>query len=375
MEKGMENKKIKVYLQYPWKFPDSPYYKYLINCPPKSISFDNAKKKGGAITNRRFFWLLIILKRKIRKLVKVMNIVIPNARLSPVGNYDLIHCCHCLSKNTNKPWVADIEMMGSFSMPFDQRSKTLEKVGKYLRSKNCKKILPWTKSIEKDILQSFPRFKEKIEVVYPAVPEIKNLKKPKNKNIKIIFIARYFGLKGGEVALEVLERLRKKYNIEGIVVSDVPEKIKLKYPKIKIHGLVSQKELFKIMTSSDIFLYPSLMDTFGFSLLEAMSFGLPIITVDTNWTKSRKEIVEDGKNGFIFDIKEKMYSGELRRDKEIVIRKLVENTSKLINDRNLREKMSKECIKTIKEGKFSMKNRNEKLDRIYKNALEYEKVY
>jgi len=49
-------KPIKVYLQYPWKFPDSPYYKYLIESPPKGISFQNIQKQKGVITNKRFFW-------------------------------------------------------------------------------------------------------------------------------------------------------------------------------------------------------------------------------------------------------------------------------------------------------------------------------
>jgi len=40
-------KKIKIYLQYPWKFPDSPYYKYLLKNPPKNVSFEGAKKQMG----------------------------------------------------------------------------------------------------------------------------------------------------------------------------------------------------------------------------------------------------------------------------------------------------------------------------------------
>ena len=31
--------KIKVFLQYPWKFPDSPYYNYLVKYPPKNIEY------------------------------------------------------------------------------------------------------------------------------------------------------------------------------------------------------------------------------------------------------------------------------------------------------------------------------------------------
>ena len=48
-------KTIKVYLKYPWKFPDSPYYKYLIDSPPKGIQFSNIQREKGVITNAAKF--------------------------------------------------------------------------------------------------------------------------------------------------------------------------------------------------------------------------------------------------------------------------------------------------------------------------------
>lgn len=362
-------KKIKIYLQYPWKFPDSPYYKYLIDSPPEGIEYLNAEKQKGVITSKRFFWFSNFLKRNIRRWTNKFNLAIPNAHLSPEGDYDLIHCAHCLSKNKDKPWVADIESWWSMYISGYKSEKARKKVKKILFSKSCKKIMAWTESTKRDILQKHPEIKKKIEVVYPAVPEIKNLKKQKNKKLKIIFIARYFDIKGGLIALEVLERLRKEFGIEGIVVSNVSEKLKEKYPKIKIYNLIPQEELFKLMKSSDLFLYPGSVDTFGFSLLEAMAFGLPTITINTKDTKSRKEIIEDNRTGFIFDVKEKLSFDKIRESEEIIIKKLIKNTSKLIKNKLLREKMSKECIKVIKEGKFSIKERNKKLKRIYYEAI------
>jgi len=362
-------KKIKVYLQYPWKFPDSPYYKYLIDSPPEGIKFQNTKKQKGVITNKSFFWFSNFLKRNIRKWTKKLNLFIPNAHKSPKGNYDLIHCAHCLSKNENKPWVADIEMISSFAISGWNTKKEQEKVRKILLQKNCKKILPWAKATKEDILKYFPEIKSKIEVVYPAIPEVKNLKKPKNKKLKIVFVARYFDIKGGLIALEVLEQLRKKYGVEGVVISNVPENLRKKYSKLKIYNLLPHEKVLNILRSSDLFLYPSSVDTFGFSLLEAMAFGLPIITINTEWTKSRKEIVENNKTGFIFNVGGPLNFEKIDEREERVIEKLIENTSKLIENKKLREKISKNCIKIIKEGKFSIKERNKKLKRIYEEAI------
>jgi glycosyltransferase involved in cell wall biosynthesis len=99
-----------------------------------------------------------------------------------------------------------------------------------------------------------------------------------------------------------MERLRRKYEIEGIVVSDVSEELKKKYSELKIYDLMEQEKLFELMREADIFLYPGSVDTFGFSLLEAMSFGLPILTINTERTRSRREIVKNEKTGFILEV-------------------------------------------------------------------------
>ncbi|MEI7719017.1 MAG: glycosyltransferase family 4 protein, partial [archaeon] len=303
---------MKIYLQYPWKFPDSPYYKYLIQSPPPEAEYLNVANQKGVITSKKFFWFSNFLKRNIRMATNLFNLAIPNAHLSPRGEYSLIHCAHCLSKNTDKPWVADMEGVWSMGISGMNTTRGRNKVREILLRKNCKKIMPWSESTKEEILKVFPEIKDKLEVVYPAVPEIKNLRKlahkrvssskQSNKKLKIIFVARYFDIKGGRIALEVLERLTKKHNIEGIVVSDVPNELKEKYTNIRIIGLIPQKELFSLLATADLFLYPSAIDTFGFSLLEAMAFGLPVITINTVHTKSRKEIVQNGKTGLIFDV-------------------------------------------------------------------------
>ena len=373
----MNKKKIKVYLQYPWKFPDSPYYKYLVNSQPKGIEFLNTKKQKGVITNKRFFWFSNFLKRNIRRWANKLNLVIPNAHLRPKGNYDLIHCAHCLSKNKDKPWVADIESVWSMWLSGMNTKKGEEKVRKILISKNCKKIMPWTEHTKKQILKKFPEIKDKIEVLSPAVPTQK-LKRKRNRSITILYVSRYFWVKGGLIALKVLSKIKKKYRnlVEIKFISDVPDEIKKEFSDININNLISQENLFKIYQETDILFYPGIADTFGFALLEAMSFGIPIISINTNDTPSRKEIVKNGKNGLIFDVdrkitrfREKDYVEMNLKIGKKVEERLFQNLSKLIENKSLREKMLKNCQKIIKDGKFSVKVRNEKLKKIYAEAL------
>ena len=362
-------KETKIYLQYPWKFPDSPYYKYLINSPPGGIVFQNTRAKKGVITSKNFFWFSNFLKKQVRYWSNKLNLEIPNAHLSPKGDYDLIHCAHCLSKNKDKPWVADIESWWSMFLSGYNSKKSMKKVENILRSKNCKKILPWTEATKRDILEKFPAIKDKVELLYPAVPKINNIKKHENKKLKVIFVSRYFHLKGGLIALEVLEKLRKTHGIEGIVVSSVPERLKQKYPALKIYNLLPQQELFKLMMSSDIFLYPCFSDTFGFSLLEAMSFGSPIVALNTPWTPSMKEIVHEGVHGFLENVNFIPSQKKIGKQEREIIKALTYKTEKLILNKNLRTKMSRNCLNEIGSGKFSIEKRNKKLKKIYREAL------
>jgi len=154
---------------------------------------------------------------------------------------------------------------------------------------------------------------------------------------------------------------------------DTTKKVYEKYKsnkQIKFIGMVPQKKLFEeIYPQTDIFLYPSFTDTFGFGITEAMSFGIPVVCCDGH---SREEIVEDGKTGFVVETKlgdyvPNSFLESLQR--EDIIKNLEEKTRKLVLDKNSRNKMSKNCIKVIKEGKFSIKERNKKLKRIYEETL------
>ncbi|MEX0932604.1 MAG: glycosyltransferase family 4 protein [Candidatus Pacearchaeota archaeon] len=361
-------KSTKVYLQYPWKFPDSPYYKYLIDNPPKRIKYLNIETQTGVITNKWKFLFSNSLKRTIRDTLNFLNLHIVNAHKSPEGDYDLIHCAHCLSKNSNKPWILDVEGVWQFYIGKKTKSSK-KKVRGILLEKNCKKILPWTESTAKEIIKEFPEIKDKVEVIYPAVP-LPKIKKVKRKEINLLFVGRYFYAKGGFHALEVMDKLTKKHsNVKGIIVSEVPEEIKKNYSenkKIKFFGLMPQKDLMELYLNSDILIYPGYSDSFGFAYLEAMSFGIPIMTVDGF---ARKEIIKEGKTGFVFGRPSEINPNKIGHNEQKLISQILTKTEQLIKNKNLREKISQNGIEEIKNGKFSIKERNKKLKRIYLEIL------
>jgi glycosyltransferase involved in cell wall biosynthesis len=51
-----------------------------------------------------------------------------------------------------------------------------------------------------------------------------------------------------------------------------------------------------LYSSSDIFVLPSLKETFGIVFLEAMHYGLPIVTTNVS---AMPELITDGENGLL----------------------------------------------------------------------------
>ncbi|PKM92360.1 MAG: hypothetical protein CVU81_00880 [Euryarchaeota archaeon HGW-Euryarchaeota-1] len=124
-----------------------------------------------------------------------------------------------------------------------------------------------------------------------------------------------------------------------------------------------QKKLFEeIYLKTDILVYPSFTDTFGFAITEAMSFGIPVVSVEGH---SRNELIDNSKTGFIVNLPENFSFNLNQIENKELLKNLEEKTEELIKHKNLRNNMSKNCLKEIENGKFSIKNRNKKLKRIW----------
>ena len=367
----MKDKKIKIYIQYPWKTSDSQYYRSLLDNPPRRIEYLSDNKKIGMITNKTKFQIQHFLKNSMRNFLRFTGISLANIKKTEIKEeYDLIHCAHCLSKN-DSPWVADFEAAWQMWVLGKKSKKSYEKIKNTLLKENCKKIIAWTEDSKKDILKEFPEIGKKIEVVPYAMPFPDKLKKKRKQNITLLFIGRYFYGKGGLHTLEVFDRLTKKYdNVAAAFISSTPRKIIEKYrqnKKIKIFGLMPYEKIKKeVFPKADIFIYPGYGDSFGFAFVEALAFGLPIVTVDGF---ARKNIIEEGKTGYILNRPKEFSIESIGENEKKIIDQMVNKTSLLIENKKLRQKMSKEGIKTVKNGKFSIKERNKRLERIYSEAV------
>lgn len=349
---------------------DSPYYNYLVSFPPKNVKFYGTGKAETVLSNPSFFKRFFFAKRVMKKAISISNL--PNLVFSLQKDADIFQCSHCLLLNDFR-WVVDFEDYWAFSVTSSVSSSSIGKsiIAKMLKKNNCRKILPWTVAAKNKLSQAIKtkEILDKCDVVYPAVP---TFGKTRSGEIpSMLFIGRYFFQKGGLFFIKAVEKLKKKYDFDATMISfTVPRDIQEKYKNImKIFKSVDKQTLLKkVYPSTDIFFYPGFSDSFGFALLEAMSFGIPIVTADAF---ARREIIEDGKNGFVLRTPEGVNEFKLGKKEDLLVAKMVEKISVLIEDENLRKKIGRQNRRAIERGKFSINVRNKKLREIYEGALKY----
>jgi len=132
----------------------------------------------------------------------------------------------------------------------------------------------------------------------------KHLSLPDYK-ISILFVGQLINRKAPDLLLDVYSRLRlKNNNIALIFVGDGPLRAKLKeicdknkIPDVIFTGWVDERTKSIYYAISDIFVFPTKYDVWGFVVNEAMASGLPIIASET--AGCTDDLVLDGVNGYV----------------------------------------------------------------------------
>ena len=112
-----------------------------------------------------------------------------------------------------------------------------------------------------------------------------------------ISVGRIAAEKNVELALRAFREARRgRPALRMVVVGDGPARGKLQaaYPEARFVGVQRGDELAAHYASADAFLFPSLSDTFGNVVLEALASGLPVLSFDC---AAAAEHVVDGVSG------------------------------------------------------------------------------
>ena len=286
------------------------------------------------------------------KLSKIAPIVWTFHDMFPITG----HCAYSFECEKWKTGCGNCERLDIYPSIKKDRTKFLWNYkNKIFNSANFTIVTPslWLK---KCVEESFLKNKD-IRLIYNGI-NLKNFTKsdkfearktlqlPEDK--KIVLFSADGGVKnpfkGGEFVFQAFEKLK---NHKDILFLNIGGKNEEKSENWLDFGYVKDPQtMAKLYSAADIYLFPTLAETFGMTIVEAMSCGLPVITFETGGVP---EIVENSKTGFVVEYK----NGEM----------LALALEKLLNDNDLRQKMAENAVEANK--KFSSK----------RMALEYLRLY
>lgn len=178
----------------------------------------------------------------------------------------------------------------------------------------------------------------------------RQIEKALDNKLNLLFAGRVSLLKGTPYLLNALNILKSPYVNARLIGSIAIRQEKLKeYSRwSKIIGAVPRSKIFQHYQWADIFVFPTICDGFGLVQVEALNFGLPVIT-----TPNCGSVVRDGVEGFIVPI----------RDAEA----LADRIDRLAKDRELLRWMSHNARKRAKE--FGWKEYTRQLVESVKRSL------
>jgi glycosyltransferase involved in cell wall biosynthesis len=126
-----------------------------------------------------------------------------------------------------------------------------------------------------------------------------------NKTLRILNVGSFQHKKNQNFIIDIALALKQKLNTfeihllgQGELYEAVKTRIKNHQLEdhIKLHGVVyNVHDWYKV---SDIYIHTAYYEPFGLVFLEAMASGLPVVCLDG---KGNRDIMEDGKNGYIID--------------------------------------------------------------------------
>jgi glycosyltransferase involved in cell wall biosynthesis len=383
----------KVYFEPLWKI--HPCHRHLILYPPEGYEFITneglVENTAKLVSRWGFSPQLMDEVYKVLPLNLIKSYLDGFFKKPPPGTDLTYSAWHIIFRK--EPWVVEL---GSVTDPVGpyfkhvKRHKTL--IENVFASEYCKGIICWSEHVRRLVVNNLDctKFEDKIETILPAIPEKDFTKDYNNDKVKLIFVgsaalAGEFDAKGGKEVLEAFRLLTARHdNLELVIRSDIPKSIKGKYLGLKGLKLIEEVIPWEILDeeykTADIFLMPAHYDPWA-TILEAMSYELPVITTDVY---ANPEWVENGRTGFIIRSSERLrhyhedgitplgqssWVGKAAyvTDPDVVA-ELVEKTSILIEDKELRRRMGRAARWEIEHGKFSIERRNELLKRVFDKA-------
>lgn len=210
----------------------------------------------------------------------------------------------------------------------------------------------------KDEIEKVVDDPQKIKVIYNPCPKVEsspNIAKCK----EILFAGTLNTRKGYKELILAFSAIASKHSDWNLVFAgngEIKEAKKLAKDlgienQVVFKGWVSGKDKHKIFSEASIFCLPSYAEGFPMAVLDAWSYGLPVVTTPVG---GLPDILEHGKNALVFE------TGNIMA--------LTQNLNDLIINKELRVKISNASF-NLSETKFNIATIAKDIDNLYNELL------
>ena len=264
------------------------------------------------------------------------------------------------SKNT--PVVATIHDLAMLKFPETANPSTLAKhqaAWKRLKETDSH-VIAVSQATKKDVIEMLGFKPEKVHLVYEALPEEHQITLANDEAADIL---RKMGLSKPFILFVGAVEPRK--NVERLIEAWVPFQNDLdlviagkpgwgtflkEIPGLKLVGSVSNKQLVALYKRALVFAYPSLYEGFGLPILEAFTYGTPVLTSQNS---AMSEI--SGNASLLVD--------------PLEVESITKGLNKLLNEKGPDKEHRRQAMK-LQLQLFSWDRTAEKTIKVYKRAFE-----
>jgi glycosyltransferase involved in cell wall biosynthesis len=379
----------KLILEPAWRLP--LVYKELQVEPPAGYNFVT-NNNSNIYNNLARYDFSYQLQGAVGKLLP-LQLLLSLSKSRKETNHTTYSITHVVADK--RDWILDMANELPFLLAGGERKTAIMKgyLRRLLLAPNCKGVICWVKAGANALTDSLgAELSDKVHVVHWGKKSKKRSPKVEKRRLTLLFInsanintGKHFFEKGGMNVVYSFLKLKQRYPSLNLVIrSGMPSKLHSQFNNISgiraIKTILPSNELDRIWSDADIFVLPNFVNTPASALLDAMSYGLPIVTTDI-W--ANPELVEDGRSGFLVhpQMADKYVEGNIMHTESKALLKamytrddrfvdsLVEAISVLVEDENLRLRMGNYNYELVANGKFSVEERNSRLRQVLDAAL------
>lgn len=187
---------------------------------------------------------------------------------------------------------------------------TMLSVATFISFVTCKKAIAVSNYAARILTFRLPHLgQDRLSVVYHGASPVKLATNTPNKSgNKLLAVSDIYIQKNYLTLVDAFAKIKRRY--PDLVLNIVGREIDRRYVEkvralvrergvedsVRFHGHLEMNEIVEMYRTCDVFVFPSVVETFGNPLLEAMSAGAPIAC---SKTAAMPEVIEDA--GLLFD--------------------------------------------------------------------------